>query len=228
MSESPPRQPLRILVVDDHILFRRGICQVMADISDMEVVAEAADGEQAVREVERLRPHGLDLVLMDVEMPKLDGMAATRRIAAVDPDLPVVMLTVSGLDQDVLAAIQAGAVGFLSKSLSAPALIRTLRDFHRERALPMSRTMATRVLTQLRSPAAESARGASTSQASDPLTQRELEVLDLIAQGARDRDIADSLTVTENTVKKHVKSILQKLGARNRTEAAARHRQPRF
>ncbi|MDQ3810376.1 MAG: response regulator transcription factor, partial [Chloroflexota bacterium] len=164
MSESPPRQPLRILVVDDHILFRRGICQVMADISDMEVVAEAADGEQAVREVERLRPHGLDLVLMDVEMPKLDGMAATRRIAAVDPDLPVVMLTVSGLDQDVLAAIQAGAVGFLSKSLSAPALIRTLRDFHRERALPMSRTMATRVLTQLRSPAAESARGASTTQ----------------------------------------------------------------
>src|SRR5207245_7276978 len=108
----------------------------------MEVVGEAADGEQAVQLARRLRPHRLDLVLMDIEMPKLNGIGAMQQIVASDPELPVVMLTVSTQEHDLFGAMRAGAAGFLSKSLSPTALIRALRDFHRYGSLPMSRIMA--------------------------------------------------------------------------------------
>ena len=113
---------LRILIADDHTLFRRGLRDVIDEAEDMEVVAEAADGEQAVRLASQLRPGGLDLVLMDIEMPKLDGITATQRIVAVDPGLPVVMLAVSDEELHLLAAVRAGAVGLLSKSLTPAAL----------------------------------------------------------------------------------------------------------
>jgi DNA-binding NarL/FixJ family response regulator len=228
MSQAPR---LRILIADDHTLFRRGVREVIDEAEDMEVVAEAADGEQAVRLAAQLRPEGLDLVLMDIEMPKLDGIAATRRIAAADPTLPIVMLTVSTEERDLLAAVRAGAVGFLSKSLSSVALVRALRDFHRQGALPMSRVMASRVLGHLRSitesELAHVPAETPTVEQMMPqsLTRRQQEVLDLIARGARDRDIAGQLQLTENTVKKHVKNILHKLGARNRAQAAAYNRE---
>jgi DNA-binding NarL/FixJ family response regulator len=219
---------LRILVADDHALLRRGLCDVLAEAGDMEVVAEASDGAEAVRLARALRPAGLDLVLMDVDMPGLDGIAAARQITAEHPDMPVVMLTVSALESDLLRAVEAGAVGFLTKSLAPDALLRALRDFRRDGALPMSPTMAARVLRHFRRMTAahqvQPAARVAETPAEHRLTTREQEVLELIAQGARDREIASDLGLTVHTVKKHVKSLLHKLDARNRVEAVARLR----
>jgi two-component system nitrate/nitrite response regulator NarL len=219
-------EPLRILIADDHAFFRRGIREVLEEQADMRVVAEVADGEEAIRRVRELGTRGLDLVLMDIEMPGLGGIAAVRRLLAEEPGMPVIMLTVSTAEDDLIAAARAGAVGFLNKSLAPAALVRALRDFHREGALPMSRTMAARLLTHFRQvaaavpPDAPSPAGAPAEQ----LTPREREILALLASGARDREIAAQLSLAENTVKTHVQNILRKLGARNRTAAVARLR----
>ena len=227
MASHHARPQLRILIADDHALVRRGIRDIISNTDDMRVVGEASDGQQAVELATRLRPLGLGLVLIDMDMPKLSGIEATRRITAADPSLPVVMIATSMTESDVVAAVRAGAVGFLHKNLSPSALVRALRDFHRGGALPMSRTMAASTLSHFRSAALgqeagtpETTEGRHTSQ---PLTPREQDVLRLIAHGARDRDIAEQLCVSENTVKKHVKNILQKLGVRNRAQATAVH-----
>ena len=231
MSEGPfvGDRPLRILIADDHPFFRRGLREVLEEEADMRVVAEAADGEEAVRRACELRPHGLDLVLMDIDMPRLDGISATKQILVADPGLPIVMLTVSALDRDLTETARAGAVGFLSKGLSARAMVRALRDFYREGALPMSPVMASKLLAHLRESidelsAARTADSRVDELTGSVLTPREREVLELIASGARDREIAERLVLTESTVKKHVQNILRKLDARNRTEAAARLR----
>jgi two-component system NarL family response regulator len=231
------------MIVDDHAFFRRGLREVLNDEPNMEVVAEASGGDEAIDLARRLRPLGLDLVLMDIDMAPVDGITATERLVADDPDLPVVMLTVSTLDRDLFDAVRVGAVGFLSKSLSPEALVRALRRFQQDEALPMSRSMATKVLayfqqamarpTPATAPDASTASGAPgapgapdgpTGTGDISLTPRELEVLEHIARGARDREIADALVVTESTVKKHVQNILRKLHARNRVEAVARLR----
>jgi DNA-binding NarL/FixJ family response regulator len=223
---------LRLTIADDHALFRRGLRETIDAEEDMQVVAEASDGEEAVRRVRELRPHGLDLVLMDLNMPRLGGIAATRSLLAEDPGLSVVILTVSTLDSDLFEAARLGAVGFLSKRLSGPAIVRALRDFHREGALPMSRTMAARVLAYLRQTAVIEREVDSVplvaGPVADALTAREREVLEVLATGARDREIAERLTVAENTVKRHVQNILQKLQARSRTEVVARLRRGRI
>lgn len=231
IESSPPYtpavdQPLRILIVDDHAFFRRGIREVIDDEDDMQIVGEASDGEQAVQTSAQLRPDGLDVVLMDIDMPRMDGITATERINERDPHLPVIMLTVSTLDRDLFEAIRVGAVGFLSKSLSPDALVRSLRGFQRGESLPISPSMAQKVLSYFQQrdlgPAARTA--VPSEQMEITLTAREHEVLELIARGARDREIADLLVVTESTVKKHVQNILRKLHARNRAEAVARLR----
>jgi two-component system NarL family response regulator len=222
--------PTRILIVDDHTFFRRGLRDVLNEEQEMEVVAEAGNGQWAGDLARSLRPHGLDLVLMDIEMPGMNGIEATRAILASDAALPVIILTVSSTDQDLFEAMRAGAAGFLSKSLSSTALVRTLRDFRNDGALPMSRSMAARVLAFFQqhgadSPVVETTRqGTSVAGDAPQLTPREREVLELIASGYRDREIAGSLVVAETTVKKHVQSILRKLAAQNRTQAAARLR----
>lgn len=226
------RTPLRILVVDDHAFFRRGLREMLNEEQDIEVVAEAADGEEAIRRVRLLWPHGVDVVLMDVDMPKMDGITATRRIVAEYPGLPVVILTVSALDRDLFETARAGAVGFLSKNLSPAALARALHDFHRDGSLPMSPVMASRVLAHFQQMITSAAQPAGerhnadqdgrTEALEDRLTPREREVLGLLAQGSRDREIAQQLVLTEHTVKKHVQKILSKMGARSRVEAVTR------
>ena len=214
---------LRILIVDDQAFFRRGIREVLNDEADMQVVAEALDGSDAVRIARDLRPDGLDLVLMDMDVAHVDAVAATAQMLAEDPDLPVVMLTASTLDADLFEAVRVGAVGFLNKSLAPDALVRTLRGFHRGESSPMAPAMAQALFAIFR-------HGGFTapqlpSEAPDfKLTPRETEIIERIGRGDRDREIAETLTVTESTVKKHVQNILRKLHARNRAEAVARLR----
>ena len=216
---------LRLLIVDDHAFFRRGIREILNEEEDMEVVAEASSGEQAIKLVRELQADGLDLMLMDIDMPGLDGISATAQIAAEFPDMPVVMMTVSSLDRDLFEALRVGAVGFLSKSLSPDALARALRGFRRGESLPMSSDVAQKVLGYFKgAPVEPQPPSVETQRAETTLTAREQEVLELIALGARDREIAERLIVTESTVKKHVQNILRKLHARNRAEAVARLR----
>jgi DNA-binding NarL/FixJ family response regulator len=218
-----PNRPLRILIADDHAPFRHALAEVIGTEPDMEVVGEAVDGEQAVWLARQLRPDRLDLVLLDIAMPRLDGLRAAEQLNATDPTLPIVMLTVSQLEQDLFDAVRAGAVGYLSKGLEPQALVRALRDFHREGALPMSRVMARKVLDYYRQQGGGAARAAAPAP-SGGLSPREHEVLELIAQGLYDREIAQRLVIAERTVKKHVQNILRKLHARNRAEAVARRR----
>ena len=225
-ADASPSRPLRILIADDHPFLRRGIADVVEDEGDMEVVAEAADGEEAMRIVESRYPRDLDLVLMDLDMPGVDGLTATRRLIAEFPDLPIVILTVSSLERDLFESIRAGAIGYLSKSLSPEAMVRALRDYHHEGLLPMSGAMARKLLTEFRQAAPGRVPFETGGERETPtysLTLREQEVLDLIASGARDKDIAERLVLTESTVKKHVQNILRKLDARNRTQAVMRH-----
>jgi DNA-binding NarL/FixJ family response regulator len=209
---------LRILVVDDHEGYRDELRRTLAREPDLEVVAAESNGADAVRRVRALRPHGLDLVLMDIDMPIMNGIQAAAEIEATDPDLPLIILTVSTLDSDLFAGMRSGAVGFLNKNLTPGTLVRTLRDFHRNGSLPMSRIMASKALAHLRQATLLAAPPSTTSK----LSSREREVLRRIATGAHDREIASSMVVAETTVKTHVRNILRKLGARNRAEAAAR------
>ena len=211
---------LRILIADDHEGFRHELCETLAREADIQVVADESNGRDAVLRVHALRPHGLDLVLMDIDMPVMNGIDATAEIVATDPSLPVIILTVSILDRDLFAGIRSGAVGFLNKNMSAATFVRTLRDFRRNGSLPMSRIMAGKALAHLQHMQARQATGQPSTDPS--LTWREREVLKQIARGAHDREIAAAMVVAETTVKTHVRNILRKLGARNRAEAAAR------
>jgi DNA-binding NarL/FixJ family response regulator len=223
-QDHPPTKPLRILIADDHAFFRRGLREVIDDEPDMCVIAEASDGDQAIRRARELRPNRLDLILMDIDMPGIDGIKATERITTEDPDLPIVILTVSTLDRNLFDAVRVGAIGFLSKSLAPDALIRALRSYHRDQALPMSAVMAARVLSYLQK---ELPKNHPVEPPQVTLTPRESEVLEHIRRGARDHEIAASLVVSESTVKKHVQNILRKLHARNRVEAITRVREIR-
>jgi two-component system nitrate/nitrite response regulator NarL len=216
-SVNIPRR-LRILIADDHEGFRNELQDTLTCEPDFRVVAAESNGADAVRRVRALRPYGLDLVLMDIDMPVMNGIEAVAEIAQTDPDLPLIILTVSTLDRELFAAMDSGAVGFLNKNLSLATLVRTLRDFHRNGSLPMSRIMAGKALAHLRQQAT-----LATAQASpaSSLSSREREVLRRIAGGAHDREIACALAVAETTVKTHVRNILRKLGVRNRAEAAA-------
>lgn len=204
---------LRILLVDDHLLFRKGLAQLISAQPDFEVVGEATDGLEAIEMTQELHP---DLVLMDIRMPKCDGLAATRRIKARMPDVQVVMLTVSGDEKDLATAVRLGADGYLLKDLTPEALFQQLRGLKAGEA-PISRAMTGKLFHQL------ARRREATVQpgANDTLSDRESEVLALVASGCSNQEIADELGIAYNTVKNHLRSILAKLGVSNRTEAAA-------
>ena len=202
--------PWRLLLVDDHALFRDGLGALLAYQPDFAIVGEADDAASALDLARALRP---DLVLMDVELPGEDGVAATLRLTAALPEITVVMLTVRDDTQTLFDAIKAGARGYLVKNMRAPELLERLRDLARGEAA-ISRRLAARILDELRGAGAE-------GDFEEALTPRELELLDLVAARLANAEIAARLSISEHTVKNHLKSILAKLHLRSRHQAAA-------
>lgn len=202
---------MRVVVADDHRLFRQGLIGLMHTRLDLvRVIGEASTGVEAVRLAEQLRP---DLLLMDISMPELDGLQAAQAVRQALPEIAIVMLTASELDTHLYEAVQLGAAGYLLKSLDAEELFELLEAVaHGEAA--MTRAMAARLL--------KSVAWHSTNPVSlvDALTERELDVLGLVAQGASNPQIAANLCITVNTVKVHLRNILDKLQLANRTQAA--------
>jgi NarL family two-component system response regulator LiaR len=197
-----------VLVVDDQVIVREGICLLLSQVEGIEVVGEAGDGQGAVAQAAALEP---DVILMDLVMPGLDGIEATRQIMAARNDARVLVLTsYSGKDK-VLPAIEAGARGFLLKDSSPADLIRAIRHVHEGRS-SLDPTIATQVLLELKRPA-------QAPPPPDPLTGRELEVLRLVATGLSNAEIAAQLVITEATVRSHVSNILAKLHLANRVQA---------
>ena len=203
---------MRIVLADDHALFRDGVSSLLQAWGH-EVVGLAASGREAVDLVTRLEP---DLVLMDVRMPGMSGVQATLAIAAIRPETPIVMLTVSEDEEDLFAAIRAGARGYLLKDLEAAQLRAMIETVARGEAAITPATAA-RIIRHLSSLGV-----AADELAPDRLTARELEVLRLVTAGRRNKEIAAELGITENTAKYHLRNILEKLHAQSRTEVATR------
>jgi DNA-binding NarL/FixJ family response regulator len=200
-----------VLIADDHKLFRQGLIGLMETREDLvEVVGEASTGRETVQLVERLRP---DVVLMDIYMPEGDGLQALRLIRERFPDVQVVMLTSSESDEHLYQAVQYGAAGYLLKNLDAGQLFDLIGGVTRGEAA-MTREMASRLLKGV------ARRSADPDRGEEALTERELAVLRLVAIGASNQEIANRLTISVNTVKTHIRSILDKLQLENRTQAA--------
>ncbi len=202
--------PWRLLLVDDHALFRDGLIALLAYQDDFTVVGEAEDAASALAQVRTLTP---DIVLMDVELPGEDGVSATRRLKAALPTVTVVMLTVRDDSPTLFEAIKAGAQGYLIKNMRARELLERLRGLARGEAA-ISRRLATRILEEIRGQG-------QPGGFEEELTARELEVLELVAARLANAEIAGRLAISEHTVKNHLKSILAKLHLRNRHQAAA-------
>lgn len=201
---------MRVLVADDHSLFRDGIASLI-EAAGFTVVGQVGDGQAAVEAALRLRP---DLVLLDISMPQMSGLEALRQIKAQAPEIQVVILTVSDDDASLLQAVQSGARGYLLKNLNAEEFLDMLAGLQRGEAA-LTRQMTARLLNGL---ARQSQRQPGPAER---LTPREIELLRLVAEGLPNKAIAQRLSVSENTVKYHMKNILQKLGVRNRAEAIA-------
>ncbi|GAA1506710.1 MULTISPECIES: response regulator [Streptomyces] len=205
---------IRVLIVDDQIMVREGFSVLLNAMPDIEVVGEAVNGREAIAQVAALRP---DVVLMDIRMPELNGIDATREIVAADADAKVLVLTTFDLDEYVYQALRAGASGFLLKDASARQLADGVRVVASGEAL-LAPTVTKRLISEF-SKLSEAPRPPALAQVGD-LTERETEVLVLIAQGLSNAEIASHLVVAESTIKTHVSRVLVKLGLRDRTQAA--------
>jgi NarL family two-component system response regulator LiaR len=201
-------QPIRLLIADDHTIVREGLRALFATEPGIEVVGEAADGEQAVDLARRLQP---DVVLLDMVMPRKDGLSAIPAIRAHSPAARILVLTSFAEDDKVFPAIKAGALGYLLKDSSPAELLQAIRSVHQGEA-SLHPTIARMLIKELNRPPA----GPPTAE---PLTEREVEVLRLVAQGLSNDDIAARLVVSERTVRTHVSNILDKLHLANRTQA---------
>jgi DNA-binding NarL/FixJ family response regulator len=206
-------EPLRILLVDDHVLFRKGIASLLAVRQDITIVGEASDGDEAVILAEQTMP---DVILMDVNMPRQNGIETVKIIKREMPHIQIVMLTVSDDDNDLFEAIKSGAKGYLLKNLE-PLELYGMLDRLRQGEAPISGAMAAKILREFRQP--EYTQG-KENQPVDELTTREIEVLEQVVTGASNKEIADTLHITENTVKIHLRNILEKLHVQNRIQAA--------
>jgi len=212
-SEPLATDPIRVLIVDDHALFRRGLEMVLAQEPDLQLVGEAGDGLEAVHKAADLLP---DVVLLDVRMPTGGGIEACAAIKEVAPSAKIVMLTTSDEEADLYDAIKAGANGYLLKEISIDEVARGIRAIHGGQSL-ISPSMASKLLTEF---ATMIKKGDERQQVPAPrLTERELQVLKLVARGLNNRDIARQLYISENTVKNHVRNILEKLQLHSRMEA---------
>lgn len=213
-----PSLPMRLMLVDDHPLVRSAIRQAIA-APDIVLVAEASTAEEALDIAPRVRP---GLLLVDIGLPGMTGIELVRELAPRLPDARFVMLTVSSEERDVLSAMEYGAVGYLTKDLTPEALLRAVRAAYAG-DLAMPRRLAAGLIQRLveRGRRSESSAGGATAS----LSAREREVAGLLTAGLTDREIADALTISKRTVETHVSSVLHKLGARNRSEAARRVRE---
>jgi len=201
--------PIHVLIVDDHEIVRKGIRALLATKRDIQVIGEARDGAEAVTQAQTLHP---DVILMDLMMPKMNGIQATREITAGQPEARVLVLTSFAADEQVFPAIKAGALGYLLKDSGPQELVQAIRQvFRGEPSLDPS--VARKVLYELSTPPQK-------PLTPDPLTAREMEILRLVAQGKSNKDIAGNLVIAEETVHTHVSNILNKLHLASRTQAA--------
>ena len=208
--------PIKVLVVDDHALFRRGITAVLANQAGLEVVGEALDGLEAIKKAEEIAP---DVILMDLNMPHCSGLEATQAIETKMPQVNILVLTVSENEADLFAAIKYGARGYILKNTEPEDLIHAI--FHiAQGGVIVSPLMAAKLLAEFKDfETGEREEAAQETEA--VLSPREGEVLQMVAQGATNRHIADSLFISENTVKTHLRNIMDKLHLANRSQAAA-------
>jgi two-component system, NarL family, response regulator LiaR len=203
------KKPIRLLVVDDQGIVRKGIRAMLAEVKGMEVLGEASDGLEAVDQAEALKP---DVILMDLVMPRLDGIEAIRRIKAKQPEIQILALTSFVADDKVFPAIKAGALGYLLKDSDPEDLITAIKNVYRGQPF-LHPSIARKVLEELNHPA-------GNPPTPEPLTEREVEVLQLVAQGISNTEIAEKLVISEATVRTHIGNILIKLHLANRVQAA--------
>lgn len=204
---------MKIIIVDDHILFREGLASILGQESDIEVVDLVGSVSEAVESVNRLKP---DIVLMDFNLPDGTGADATSRILQKTPDSKIIFLTMSDQDENLFTAIRSGAKGYLLKNMSPKKLVSTLRSVQQGESA-LSRSMTLRLMEELsRTKKADN----STTPALEKLTPREMEVMLGLTAGKSNKEIADQLFLSENTIKYHVHSLLEKLNLKNRREVA--------
>ena len=204
-------ETIRILLAEDHVVVRQGTRQLLERERDFEIVGEAGDGEEAVRLASQLKP---DVVVMDVAMPKLSGIEATKQIKAVLPTTRVLVLTGYDYDEYIFSMLEAGAAGYLLKSVSGDELISAVRAVYAGEPM-IHPTVLRKLMARFKTPAAEPA----PVQPLPPLSEREMEVLKVAAQGMSNKDIGGTLFISERTVQAHMRSIFNKLGVGSRSEA---------
>jgi two-component system NarL family response regulator len=213
-SGKPP-EAIRVLIADDHALFRRGLEMVLDEEQDIELVGQASDGTEAVARAGESLP---DVVLMDIRMPKTSGIEAARAMKEAAPSAKIVMLTISDEEEDLFEAIRAGASGYLLKDIPLDEVADAVRAVHGGQSL-INPSMAGKLLTEFATLARRDEEERPQQVPAPKLTEREMEVLKHVARGMNNRDIAKELFISENTVKNHVRNILEKLQIHSRMEA---------